>query len=86
MGDVQIIKVVSKKDLKNFIKLPWEIYKDDPYWVPPLIMDRKNLLNKRTNPLYQHAEMDMFLAYKDSVPVGRIAAPSRCRPWGWMTP
>jgi len=74
MSDIQIKKVESNKDLLNFIKLPWKIYKDDPNWVPPLIMDRKNLLNKKTNPFFQHAEMDMFLAYKNNEIVGRIAA------------
>jgi len=74
MSDIEIRSVVSKKDLMQFIKLPWKIYRDDPYWVPPLIMDRKKLLDKKKNPFFQHAEMEMFLAYKDGEPVGRIAA------------
>ena len=74
MSDIEIRSVVSKKDLMQFIKLPWKIYKDDPYWVPPLIMDRKKLLDKKKNPFFQHAEMEMFLAFKDGEPVGRIAA------------
>lgn len=69
-----IIKTVkSKFDLMRFIKFQWEIYKDNPYWVPPLIMDRKKLLSKK-NPFFQHGEADYFLAYKDGKIVGRIAA------------
>jgi hypothetical protein len=74
MGNIDIRVVSSKKDLMKFIKLPWKIYKDDPHWVPPLIIDRKNLLNKKKNPFFSHAEMEMFLAYKDNELVGRIAA------------
>jgi len=74
MGEIEIRTVTSKKELMQFIKLPWKIYKDDPHWVPPLIMDRKKILNKEKNPFFQHAEMDMFLAIKEGEPVGRIAA------------
>lgn len=58
----------------DFIKLPWKIYKGDQYWVPPLIMDRKKLLNKQKNPFFQHAEAEYFLAYSNGELVGRIAA------------
>lgn len=74
MTDITIKTVSSNKDLIKFIKLPWFIYRDDPNWVPPLIMDRKNLLDKKRNPFYRHAEMDLFLAFKKGELVGRIAA------------
>jgi len=74
MSNIEVRIVSSKKDLMQFIKLPWKIYQDDPHWVPPLILDRKNLLNKKKNPFFKHAEMEMFLAYKDNEVVGRIAA------------
>lgn len=74
MNSIEIKIVQSKKDLMNFIKMPWDIYKDDPQWVPPLIMDRKKLLDKNKNPFFQHSEMELFLAYKDGKIVGRIAA------------
>jgi hypothetical protein len=74
MSSIEIKKVKSNKELMQFIKLPWNIYKNDPSWVPPLIMDRKKLLNKNTNPFFQHSEMDLFLAFKDRKIAGRIAA------------
>ena len=73
MSNIEVRSVSSKNDLMQFIKLPWKIYEKDPYWVPPLILDRKNLLDKKKNPFYTHAEMEMFLAYKDSELAGRIA-------------
>ncbi len=74
MNSITISTVNSKKDLLKFIKFPWKIYKGDEHWVPPLIMDRKKLLDKKKNPFYKHAEMEMFLAYKNGKIAGRIAA------------
>lgn len=74
MSQVEVRPVESKSDLMKFIKMPWKIYKDDPYWVPPLIMDRKKLLNKKVNPFFQHGDAEYFLAYKNGEIVGRIAA------------
>ena len=39
--DIKIINVRTNSDLKKFIMLPWEIYRDNPNWVPPLISDMK---------------------------------------------
>jgi GNAT superfamily N-acetyltransferase len=71
---IEVRTVNTKADLIKFIKFPWKIYQGNPYWVPPLIMDRKKLLNKKTNPFFNHADAEYFLAYKDGELVGRIAA------------
>jgi hypothetical protein len=74
MSEIKIRTVNSKKDLMTFIKFPWKIYKDDPNWVPPLLMDKKKIMNKEKNPFFQHAEAEYFLAERDGELVGRIAA------------
>ncbi len=74
MSEIKIIKVENQSDLMRFIKFPWKIYKGYSKWVPPLIMDRKKLLDKKKNPFYQHAEADFWLAEKDGELVGRIGA------------
>jgi hypothetical protein len=58
----------------KFIKLPWSIYKNDRYWVPPLLFDVRNNLNPNRNPFFKHSEVALFLAEMDNVVVGRIAA------------
>lgn len=73
-SSVEISLVQTKSELMQFIKCQWQFYKNDPYWVPPLIMDRKKILNKEKNPFFQHAEADYFLAKRDGKIVGRIAA------------
>ncbi len=74
MSSIKIIPVISEKQRMQFIKFPWKIYKNDPYWVPHLIADRKKILDKNKNPFFKHAEMEMFLAEKNGELVGRIAA------------
>ncbi|NUN07600.1 MAG: hypothetical protein HUU54_00315 [Ignavibacteriaceae bacterium] len=74
MSVTQIKPVTSQSDLMKFIRFQWTIYKNDPYWVPPLMMDRKKLLSKAKNPFFRHAEAEYFLAYRDNEIVGRIAA------------
>ena len=64
MSVVRIAKVTTKKELMAFIKFPWTIYKGDPNWVPPLIFDMKEKINKKKNPFFKHADMEMFLAYR----------------------
>ena len=73
MSSIAIREVQSKNDLRKFIKLPFRLYKNDPYYVPHLISDRKKFLDKQANPFFQHARASYFLAYKDDEPVGRIA-------------
>ena len=53
---------------------PWKIYKNDPNWVAPLLVNEKNLLDMSRNPFYQHSEGQYFLAYKNGEVVGRIEA------------
>ena len=70
---VLIKEVVSKKDLKNFIKFPHTLYKDTPYWVPPLHIDEMTILGKESNPAFDFCEARYWLAYKENEIVGRIA-------------
>jgi len=74
MYSIAIKPVNSKKDLTQFIKMQWKFYKDDPYWVPPLISDKRNFFDKKKNPFFKHADLQCFIAVKDGKYVGRIAA------------
>ncbi len=67
-------EVESKKDLKSFVKFPYRIFKGNKYWVPQLIMDELELFNRKKNPAFDSADAKLFMAYKDGVPSGRIAA------------
>ncbi len=73
-GGVEVRRVRGRGDLRQFIRLPWTLYRSSPQWVPPLISERRRHLDRGRNPFFEHAEAEYFLAWRDGVPVGRITA------------
>src|SRR5271154_3785655 len=71
---VEIRPVVSRRELNTFTKLPWRIYRNEPNWVAPLLMDLKEQLDQGKNPFFEHAQAQYFLAWRDGRAVGRISA------------
>jgi hypothetical protein len=71
--NIEVRPVTDKKSLKAFLRVPWRIYQDDPNWIPPLLMERKDALSSK-NPFFKHAEWQAWTAYQDGNPVGRISA------------
>jgi len=71
---ITVKEVNSKKGIKAFVKFPFQLYKDSPYWVPPIISEEVKTFDKDLNPVFKDAEARFFLAYKDGDIVGRIAA------------
>lgn len=70
---IEVRLVQTPKDLRTFIQVPFSIYKDSPFWVPPLVFDELNSLRKDKNPAFEFSDAEYWIAYKDDVPVGRIA-------------
>jgi hypothetical protein len=70
---IRIGTVKTKRDKNRFIKMVWPLYTDYPNWVPPLLLDRRMILDTKNNPFYKHAEIELFLAYRNDEVVGRIA-------------
>ena len=73
MSDIKVKQVLNSSDLELFIKFPTELYKGNPYYVPPLINEEKSIWMKEENPALQYSEAAQFLAYKGENIVGRIA-------------
>ena len=71
---LNILSIQNKKDWIDFVKFPYRLYKNNPCWVPPILMDYKVLLNPDKHPFYRHADVQFFLARKGKKTVGRIAA------------
>jgi len=74
MSSALSIVPVQSHATKAFITFPWRVYADDAGWIPPLIMERKELLNPRKHPFFQHADVQLFLARQGQDIVGRVAA------------
>ncbi len=70
---LQVNPVNNRHEQRLFIRLPWSIYADDPAWIPPLILERKEHLSPR-NPYFEHARYQSWIAYRDGTAVGRISA------------
>jgi GNAT superfamily N-acetyltransferase len=71
---IEISEVGSEKERDAFIKFPWRVYRDDPAWVPPLLIERKEFLDRKRHPFYRHGDAALFLARKNGEIVGRIMA------------
>lgn len=71
---ISIKEAVSRAELKEFVTFPFSLYKDSPYWVPPIINDELDSFDPLKNPVFKDAEAHFFLAYDNGVAVGRIAA------------
>lgn len=74
MAIIQTLDRTNRKEVKDFINLPFELYKDNKYWVPPFISEMKDVLNPAKHPFYKHSVAEFFVAYEGDKIVGRIAA------------
>ncbi|MEO5755173.1 MAG: GNAT family N-acetyltransferase [Chthoniobacterales bacterium] len=74
MSAITVTPVASSTERDLFIKFPWRIYRNDPAWVPPLILERKGFLNRKRHPFYEHGDAALFLARAGGDIVGRIMA------------
>ncbi len=63
----------NKRQVEDFLHLPFSIYRDIPKWVPPLQMDERLRLNRGRFPYYKHSQADFFLAREGTRPIGRLA-------------
>ncbi len=74
MSRIEVSQVTGRKERDEFIKLPWRIYRNDPAWVPPLIIERKAFLDRARHPFYEHGDAELFIARRRGEIVGRIMA------------
>jgi GNAT superfamily N-acetyltransferase len=91
---ITIEPVTTRRQLREFVKLPYRLYRDDPNWVPPLLMDDYRKLDRAKHPFFKHAAAEILLARRDGKPAGRIVAihdelwekthGERAAYWGWF--
>jgi GNAT superfamily N-acetyltransferase len=74
VSSIEITPVRSRRELKRFVKVPFHLHRGSDMWVPPLIFERMQFLNRSKNPFFEHAEAEYFIAERDGEPVGRITA------------
>lgn len=79
MTDVEIVPVTggtgpAGKGMERFIRLAFDLHRDDPQWVPPLLMERRAALSPKGNPYFRHADAAFWIARRQGRDVGRISA------------
>ena len=91
MGSLEIRPVHSTGDLRRFLRLPYRLYRDEPNWVAPLRFERRQFLDRRKNPFFEHGRAEYFLALRDGRVVGRVSAQVddnfqafQENKWGWF--
>ena len=71
---ISVKKAITIDDYEDFVNFPFKLYKNSKYWVPPIIKEELEMMDKKNNPVFKNAEAEYFLAIKNNEIVGRIAA------------
>ncbi len=71
---IQLKEARTSKELNKFVKFPFGLYKDCPYWIPPIIKEELASMDPAKNPVFENAEAWHFLAYREDTLVGRVSA------------
>jgi hypothetical protein len=68
---VEIVR--CRSDMKDFLRLPYGIYRNNPHWVPPLESEVRRVLDTGLNPYFRNATLDLFLCRVGGTPVARAS-------------
>ena len=71
---MEVVEVATRAQRRDFHRMPYTIYRDDPNWVAPLLLERQLHFSPKHNPFFEHARAAFFLAYDKGKPVGRVSA------------
>ncbi|MGH7137536.1 MAG: hypothetical protein ACREHD_17460, partial [Pirellulales bacterium] len=71
-SELRICEAKGRRLREAFVRLPWAIYKPDPHWAPPLLMERREFIDPRRHPFYQHGTAAPLLAFRGDEIVGRL--------------
>ena len=63
----------TRKEIKKFSMFSTNMYKDNKYYVPDLLMDNLDTFNPAKNPASEFCDSKLFMAYRDGKAVGRVA-------------
>src|SRR4029079_10659703 len=74
IGAIEVTPARGRTDQRAFLELPYRLYRSNPFWVPPLRLAQKDILNTKRHPFYKTSDVELFLARRDGRIVGRIMA------------
>jgi len=73
-NSIHVREVRTRADKRRFLTFPWQIYRNDPLWVPPLLSQRKKTLDPRHGKFFERGEAELFIAWRNGKPAGTICA------------
>lgn len=73
-NSLHIEQAHSPHDLRAIILFPWQLYRNDPCWVPPIVNDRLARFDPAANSMLRHGEAQAFIAWRDRHIVGTVAS------------
>ncbi|MBO4263888.1 MAG: N-acetyltransferase [Bacteroidales bacterium] len=71
---VEIKEVRTRRELSAFVNFPERLYRDNPYYIPPLVFDQMDTLDREHGAARAFCDSALYMAYKDGKPAGRVAA------------
>ena len=71
---IDVRPATSSQDIEDFVRFPFELYRDDPNWVPPLLSERRKFMSAKHNPFFAHADVALWLARRNGHVVGTICS------------
>jgi GNAT superfamily N-acetyltransferase len=74
VNEITITTVRTRAERRRFLTFPWQIYRSDPLWVPPLLPERMKVIDPAQGTFFQRGEAELFMAWRDGKPVGTISA------------
>ena len=72
MTDIEIRAIKGQRDRETFLTFPWRIYHNDPLWVPPILAERRKVIDPQRGVFFQRGEAECFIAWRGIQPVGTI--------------
>lgn len=73
-AEVHVEPANARDEIDEYVKFPFDLYRDFEHWVPPLLMERRDFLNPAKNPVYEYADIQPFIARRGAQVVGTITA------------
>jgi GNAT superfamily N-acetyltransferase len=73
MTNIEVRKVQTRREKNIFLTFPWRIYRGDPLWVPPLLPEKKKVIDPRKGKFFEDGYADLFIAWQGGRPVGTIS-------------
>ena len=72
--DIAAVDTGRPEQVREFLNVPFALYRDTPQWVPPILMEARRALDRKRNPYYRHSEAAFFVARRKGEAIGRLAA------------